>query len=153
MSSELLDDLDYLDRKVVKQVYGGFWKRLGAAILDSIVLSFILMLWGGLIAVLGLMLPDYIAAFLQEACSFIIVLLYFPLWESSSSQGSIGKQILGMKVVGEDGERLSFWRALGRFAAKGLSYIILWIGFFMIAFTEKKQGLHDFIANTYVVDR
>lgn len=153
MSSELLDDLDYLDREVVEQVYVGFWKRLGAAILDGVALSFILILWGGLTGVLGLILPDFLTNFLQEICTVIIALLYLPLWESSSSQASIGKQILGMKVVDEDGERLSFWRGLGRFAAKGLSYSVLWIGFFMIAFTEKKQGLHDFIANTYVVDK
>lgn len=153
MSSELLDDLNYLDQEALEQVYGGFWKRLGAAVLDGVALSFILMLWGGLTGVLGLILPDFLANFLQEACTVIIALLYLPLWESSSSQGSIGKQILGMKVVDEDGERISFWRALGRFAAKGLSYSVLWIGFIMIAFMDKKRGLHDLIANTYVVDK
>ena len=153
MSSELLDDLDYLDREIPKQIYAGFWRRLGAAILDSVALSFILMLWGGVTGVLGLMLPNVIILFLQDFCMVMIALLYLPLWESSSSQASIGKQILGMKVVDEHGERLSFWRALGRLVAKFLSYTILWIGFFMIAFTEKKQGLHDFIAHTYVIDR
>ena len=44
-------------------------------------------------------------------------------------------------------------RALGRNLAKILSGLILCIGFLMVAFTGKKQGLHDMIAGTLVVSR
>jgi uncharacterized RDD family membrane protein YckC len=153
MNSELLDDLNYLDEKRAPLVYVGFWLRLGAGLLDSVALSFILMLWGIVLAVLGAIIPASIIDPVGEICSGIIMFLYFPFWESSRSQGSIGKQILGVKVIGEDGEGLSFWRALARFVAKFLSYTIALIGFIMIAFTDKKRGLHDMIANTYVVRR
>ena len=58
---------------------------------------------------------------------------------------------LGMKVTDLAGNRISFLRATGRYFAKIISALILFIGFIMVAFTEKKQGLHDMIAGTLVV--
>ena len=60
---------------------------------------------------------------------------------------------LGIQVTDLQGNRVSFGRALGRTLAKILSAIILYIGFIMAAFTEKKQGLHDMVAGTLVVKR
>ena len=51
----------------------------------------------------------------------------------------------------ENGERISFGRANGRYWSKILSAFILCIGFLMAGFTKKKQGLHDIIAGTLVV--
>lgn len=76
--------------------------------------------------------------------------LYFALLESSSMQGTLGKKALGMIVTDLDGNRIGFGRATGRYFAKFLSAIILLIGFVMVAFTQRKQGLHDIIASTLV---
>jgi len=54
----------------------------------------------------------------------------------------------GIKIHDEHFNRLSFLRFTGRYFATGLSGIILLIGFFMIAFTKRKQGLHDLVART-----
>jgi uncharacterized RDD family membrane protein YckC len=58
---------------------------------------------------------------------------------------------LGLRVVTSNGQRLSFMNATGRYFAKIISAIILGIGFLMIAFTDKKRGLHDMIASTLVI--
>ena len=76
--------------------------------------------------------------------------LYFALLESSSMQGTLGKKALGMIVTDLSGNRIGFGRATGRYFGKILSAIILGIGFIMVAFTERKQGLHDLLANTLV---
>ena len=76
--------------------------------------------------------------------------LYSALLESSSYQATLGKMILGMKVTDLAGNRISFERATGRHFAKILSAMILGIGFLMVAFTERKQGLHDILAGTLV---
>lgn len=151
--SELLDDLGYLDQEVPQQIYVGFWRRLAAATLDWISIVVILILWTAITALLGVILPVVIIDVFENFFTIGIMFLYLPLWECSSSQASIGKQIMSMKVVDNKGERITFWKALARFIAKFLSYTILFIGFFMIAFTDKKQGLHDFITETYVVER
>jgi uncharacterized RDD family membrane protein YckC len=60
------------------------------------------------------------------------------------------KKALGIKVVDKFGARISFARLIGRSLAKSLSSIGL-IGCLMAAFTKRKQGLHDFIAQTLVI--
>ena len=60
---------------------------------------------------------------------------------------------LGIKVTDLDGNRISFGRATGRHFAKWLSALILGIGYIMVAFTAKKQGLHDQVASCLVVNK
>lgn len=77
--------------------------------------------------------------------------LYFSLMESSSSQGTVGKIVCGLRVTDTQGRRISFGRATGRYFAKILSALILLIGYLMVGWTRQKRGLHDFIAGTLVV--
>ncbi len=141
--------------------HGGFWRRVLAYIIDTI----ILWIAGAIIS--GVFLgsatgftslspgSDPTAAFTGamlgvQAISFVLNWLYFALLESSSMQGTLGKKALGMIVTDLDGGRIGFGRATGRYFAKFLSAIILLIGFIMVAFTQRKQGLHDLIASTLV---
>jgi uncharacterized RDD family membrane protein YckC len=141
--------------------YGGFWRRVLAYIIDAIILSVV----GGVISgtVLGSAaglssLPvsgDPTAVFTGamagvQVVSFVLNWLYFAVLESSSLQGTLGKKALGMIVTDLDGGRISFGRATGRYFAKFLSALILMIGFIMVAFTARKQGLHDILASTLV---
>jgi uncharacterized RDD family membrane protein YckC len=71
--------------------------------------------------------------------------------ESSSLMGTLGKRARGLKVVRSDGTRLTLARATGRYFAKIPALLILGIGFLMAAFTERKQGLHDMLADTLVI--
>lgn len=81
----------------------------------------------------------------------LIQWLWFTIPESSKWQATVGKKMLGLKVTDEKGERIGFGKANGRYWSKILSILILFIGFVMVAFTEKKQGLHDKMAGTFVV--
>lgn len=82
---------------------------------------------------------------------FCFAWLYFASLESSKWQATIGKRVLGLKVVDLKGKRVSFWRATARYFSKLLSRLILMIGFLMILWTKKKQALHDKIASTLVI--
>jgi uncharacterized RDD family membrane protein YckC len=79
--------------------------------------------------------------------------LYYAAAEGSGMQATIGKRLLGLKVTDEQGNRIGLARASVRFAGKFLSTATLGIGFLMVVFTEKDQGLHDKIAKTLVVKR
>jgi len=79
--------------------------------------------------------------------------LYYALMESSKHQATIGKLALGLKVTDMNGQRISFARATGRYFGKIISGMILLIGYIMAGFTEKKQALHDIMANCLVVKR
>ena len=77
--------------------------------------------------------------------------LYFALMESSSSQATIGKMALSLRVTDLSGERVTFGRASGRHFAKWISILTFFVGFMMAGWTAKKQALHDMIAGTLVV--
>ncbi|MNJ58800.1 RDD family protein [compost metagenome] len=79
--------------------------------------------------------------------------LYYAILESSKLQGTFGKKALGIIVVDQYYERVSFGRASGRFWSRILSFLTIYVGYIMAAFTKKKQALHDLIAQTYVVNK
>lgn len=87
---------------------------------------------------------------LYSLTKLIIVYFYFTLLETSMWQGTIGKKLLKIKVTDMNGKRINFKRATIRFFSKILSAQLL-IGYIMILFTDKKQGLHDLIAKTLVL--
>ncbi len=77
--------------------------------------------------------------------------LYYALFESGRWQATPGKHLLKMVVVTEDYETLSFARASGRFIGKAVSGMFFGIGFWMAAFTQKRQALHDIMARCLVL--
>ncbi len=142
--------------------YAGFWVRLLAYLIDFVVLTIaqfaIFAVFGVSLMATDPMDPDSAANIFATtggiiAYSIVVIgsILYFVLMESTARQGTLGKMALGLVVTDTAGRRISFARALGRYFAKILSGVILLIGYIMIAFTERKQGLHDLIASTYVI--
>jgi len=140
-------------------VYAGFVRRFAALFLDSLILSIPLMTVAFVIAIpFGIAKSDSAAtgAVWQGAYYLLWIVaapLYYAGMESSRFQATLGKQALGIKVTDDNGVRLSFGHALGRWFAAALSYLTLYIGFLMAAFTERKRALHDIVAGTLVVDR
>lgn len=144
-------------------VYAGFWKRFAAHLIDQILIGIvctIIFYIGGFI--IGIMFfEDYmifdtmttISVGLLFILYILIPWLYYAIMESSSKQGTLGKMLIGIIVTDLKGDKISFSRATGRYFSKYLSYISLYIGFIIIAFTVKKQGLHDIVANTLVIDK
>ncbi|MDP2333752.1 MAG: RDD family protein [Reyranella sp.] len=131
--------------------YGGFWIRLVAYIIDAILLSIAVGVVG---AVAGINFFDADFETYNASANFLSLLagwLYFALLESSERGATVGKMAMGLRVVTDQGQRLSFLNATGRYFAKIISAIILCIGFIMIAFTDRKRGLHDMIAGTLVI--
>ncbi len=146
------------------QQYGGFWIRFLAFIIDAVIVRIalipIFVLFGfnfiGLRAIHGRVGAEDIPWIAGAASTAALIIfggqwLYEAVLTSSSWQATVGKKILGLKVTDEAGNRISFARATGRHFAKYISVIILWIGFIMAAFTERKRALHDMIAGTLVM--
>jgi len=132
--------------------YAGFWKRIAAWFIDLIILLAIMCIF----AFIFFTDEADSAAVLQGKYSFwgiIITWLYYALMESSATQGTLGKIALGIKVTDLNGHKIGFGKATGRHFSKLASSIILCIGFIMVAFTQKKQGLHDIMAGCFVVNR
>jgi len=147
--------------------YAGFWLRFVALIIDGLLLYFVgMILFLPFAASMGMGMrgmmtgrpPDPQALFPMIHAMLRLTLLrtvlhwlYYSLLESSAWQATLGKKALGLEVTDLDGNRISFGRATGRFFAKFISTIILFIGYIMAGFTEKKQALHDILAGTLVI--
>lgn len=136
------------------QKYGGFWIRLGAVCIDGVVMLIpILVVKRLTFATLPSNMPYALADFIFNINVTMMWWVYFAALESSEWQATVGKMVCGLIVVDEFGKRISFGRATGRYFAKTLSTLILGIGFIMIGFTRRKQGLHDMLAGTLVTGK
>lgn len=83
----------------------------------------------------------------------LIGCLYYIVLDSSRKQGTWGKQIVGLKVVDLQGNRLTFGRAAGRCFGRYITLLIpFFIGFLIALFTEKKQTLHELMAGCLTVN-
>jgi len=121
--------------------YASFGKRFLAMIIDGLVVSvigsFFIAIWGYW-TYLGL--------------SWLIGALYFILSEGGNWNATLGKKALGIMVVDENGNGISYGTATLRYIGKIISSFILFIGYIMAAFSDTSQALHDKLANTYVIE-
>ena len=151
-----------LDYAAQPDVPAGFWMRFAAYIIDAVIMA----IPGCLISLsfpslMGGSLPaeptrEQLMSFFFISCgtniiALVIGWLYYALMEASIHQGTLGKMALGIKVTDMAGGRITFGRASGRFFGKLLSNLTLGIGYMMAGWTEKKQALHDILADTLVV--
>lgn len=129
----------YAEGLVVALFAGGdtfthFWQQVHMSLPDDPYPSF-----GSLLTQLGLLLVG--------------LSLYRAAFEATPLQGTPGKVILGLKVMGINGKRLSFWEAMGRNALSLISTFFLGVGHVMVAFSRRKQAFHDRLSGTVVVVR
>jgi uncharacterized RDD family membrane protein YckC len=109
-----------------------FWERMGAAFLDVVIVGIL----GGLVG--------------GPPLGFLVALAYFAgMWAWKGT--TVGGVILGLKVVRLDGGPVTFPVALVRGLGAALSVVVLFLGFFWIAWDPDKQGWHDRIAGTVVI--
>lgn len=127
--------------------YADFGTRLGAYLLDGLIFG---MPMGILNTITGFMGEEINLLF--SLLILVASFMYFAGMESSEKQGTFGKQIVGIKVVDMNGDRVSFGKATGRYFGKMLSGFFL-IGYIMVGFTEKNQGLHDIMAGCLIIHK
>ncbi len=154
--------------------YAGFWKRFLAVIIDAIIIGCVRwILIVPILVFMGIGVASEIQSLdsddpstalpiigtimamagISAVISSTIWILYNSFMESSKYQASVGKIALGIIVTDTSGNKLDFSKAFVRNICKIISSMILCIGYIMAGFTDKKQALHDMIANTLVVNK
>ncbi|CAG4990884.1 hypothetical protein DYBT9275_00632 [Dyadobacter sp. CECT 9275] len=144
----------------------GFGNRLVAQIIDSLILGFVISVL--ILPIFGISLfnSSSFADAEDEAAVAVLVgtlvvplllagllgpILYEAFMVSSSKQATIGKILMKIKVVDEQGQRLTFGAALGRALIKYVTSnvcILLWL---WPLFNDKEQALHDIVVKDYVI--
>ena len=122
--------------------YAGFWVRAAALLIDSAILGFVGV---GVGVLAGFLSSDFEGGALN-LIGLVMSWLYYACLESSSAQATVGKGVCNLTVTDEAGQRVSFGRASGRFFAS-----LLGIGYIMVPFTQRKQGLHDMMSGCLVL--
>lgn len=155
-------------------VMAGFWKRFAASFIDGMVMMVVTLV----VAMVGVMFTGGAAALSPQAfandmmrgtlgLTFIVAFYvlpvlaqagYFTWMHASASQATLGKLAVGIKVARTNGEALALGRSFGRWCAYFFLNLVscgitTLISAFTVGLTERKQGLHDMIADTLVVDR
>lgn len=131
----------------------GFWTRFWAYLIDLIVIYAIAgLLIKPVFRVIDIPVsnPSFLFFTPYKITILVVLLLYFTFMTKYFQQ-TIGKIILGIKVVTKTGAHLSwgtlvFREVIGRFISKTLV-----LPYLLVAFMPRKEALHDIFADTYVV--
>ncbi len=135
-------------------VYGGFWVRVLAFILDAIILGLITSALAPLLGMGATVQVDggtWQVNYGANALSTLFGVAYFVGFWGWRGQ-TPGMMAFNMRVVrADDGGTIDWVRALLRYIGLIISFAVILIGVIWAAFDSRKQGWHDKIASTVVV--
>jgi uncharacterized RDD family membrane protein YckC len=123
----------------------GFWIRFLASILDTIVVMVPLTFISYLIT----------GAWEGDIYTSIISILYYLILPVVWFGYTVGKRIVGIRIVKVNGEKVGYGTMLMRYVVASLVYIVTLgiagiVSAFMVGLRQDKRAIHDFIAGTYV---
>ena len=138
-----------------EQVYGkpaGFWIRAIAVFFDGIILAVGGVLIGGILGFLMSVSAGDVSGSTPffNILGFVIGAVYYICMHGKYGQ-TLGKMLIGIKVIKINDEHLSYGTALLRYIGRTVNALTLFIGYIVVVFNRKKRGLHDFIAGTKVI--
>jgi len=148
-------------KKTTLKVFG-FGRRLAAMFIDGLFVTFVSMLLLVVIYMLGILWSFIIKAepkwidtifgyLLVLVPLFLVSILYFVAYWVRSGQ-TFGNSVMGIKVVAADGTPPTTSKAILRYLGYIISAIPFSLGFLWVAVDKKRQGWHDKIAGSFVVD-
>lgn len=134
-----------------KNFYAGFWLRFVAFLIDSIVILSITGLLNT-ITFNTLNIELHIPILGVEAVSYAIVMFVYYILMTYYFSQTLGKMIMKIKVETNKGEKPTLGSVIFReFVGKLLNIGLFYLPYLVLPFTNKKKGLHDYIADTVVV--
>lgn len=119
--------------------FGGFWLRVGAYIIDVILLG-----------IVGVILSSVLGTAGQALGALIFIVYFIGLWGLTGQ--TIGMMLVGLNVVRDsDGGKITWGKAVLRFGGLFVAFACLYIGVIRVAFDSRKRGWHDRIGGTVVI--
>jgi uncharacterized RDD family membrane protein YckC len=134
--------------------YVGFWARVLASLIDTILLGIVLAPFGRHVQIgsnimygYGSLMEIYTSNWVSNVLAAVVIIAF---WSMKSA--TPGKMVIGAKIVdAKTGAMPSLSQHVIRYLGYYLSMIPLFLGFIWVAFDSKKQGWHDKLAGTVVV--
>lgn len=157
---------------VQARIFSGFWRRVAALLVDFIILA----IFGN---ILGILFFNFFCSlgFYGPLVGLPFAWIYFGIQSSELCQGkTLGKRLLGIEVVKENGSYISVARSFLRYALWGVPYFLssvlvgllgisttamlvgmifltwFWLIIYLLIFNRpSRRVLHDLLLRTYVV--
>lgn len=134
-------------------VHAGFFSRLSAFVVDLVVLTAAIGASSWTVRNVELLLRPAVRMELEPALQIalpvLVVAYYVGLWAAFGQ--TVGKRLLGLRVVGIDGGRIGLGRAALRFVGYFASALPAYLGFAWVLVDPRHRGWHDLLARTLVV--
>lgn len=131
--------------------YAGFWVRVVASLVDTVLLVVVIgipltLIYGGQWTS-GNAVTGFWGAFFNYVVPIVVT-----VWFWVKYLGTPGKMLLRLRVIDANtGKAVSTAKGVGRYLGYYVSALPLMLGFIWVAFDKKKQGFHDKLAGTYVI--
>lgn len=131
----------------------GFWARVGAWLIDIILLKVLFaLIWGNSRSSMAIPVsPAELLPMLKQLVAQSFLQLVYYVLMNGAIGATVGKLAIGARIVFVDGSKIGFGTAFLRWAAQLLSGLLLGVGYLMIAFREDKRALHDLLVGTRVI--
>lgn len=146
-----------MQNKTDNQVNAGFFVRLAAYLIDSLIVGAALLMvripfW---ISSLGfpdnILVRDFVFQYsLADIVIYLLGVLYFVLLTYKTGS-TIGKKLLHLKVQSVEDRKMTFFEVAFRETVGRFLSSIVYIGYFLIVVNKNKRGLHDFLSDTEVI--
>jgi uncharacterized RDD family membrane protein YckC len=118
----------------------GFWRRLGAALIDGLITAIVVGILSAALRGAG------------YALGIVLSIAYFVYFEGGASGQTLGKRALGIRVIdAETGGPIGYGRAFIRWVGRILSTIPIYLGYLWMLWDREKQTWHDKLAGDVVV--
>ena len=152
--------------------YAGFITRASAMVIDIVIVSVVVILINWMISLpftyfLGLDLSVFcsdesisVGGYAVVMCRtiniiyFVVTLItapiYFTLFISIGGQ-TVGKYVMGVRVVRIDGQPMNIGIAFFRWLGYFVSAVLLMLGFLLVIVSDRRRALHDRLAGTCVI--
>jgi uncharacterized RDD family membrane protein YckC len=151
-----------------RPVLSGWWRRVGAQLIDGAIIFVGALIILGILGALGLSVDSnggavalIVAALLAVLAITVVAFLYAPILMSRTNGQTFGRMALGIRVIRADGGPMTFWFAMLReVIVKTLLVGVVSSATFGLAslldalwplWDEENRALHDLVVNTRVI--
>ena len=125
-------------------------RRFGAILYDFFLLITVLFIASFLVVIPTGVAPEDRFFFLFQAYIFLVAFFFFAWFWTRGGQ-TLGMRTWKMKLVTEDGSKLTWGKALIRFAIAMLSWLTLGLGFFWSLWDKQHRTWHDMASKTRLI--
>lgn len=137
----------------------GFGIRLLALLIDKLLVTAVGLIIGALLIVLSInvfKLPAPVNLSLPIVSAYLVILFggaFYSIYLNGKYGMTLGKMLLGLRVVNYNGESIGYWQAFVRWTGYWVSAFLFGYGFLMVGWDKNKQGLSDKLASTVVLGK